>query len=278
MKKLLAILVALMCIFSVAFVACKDSGNGSGNGDPVGGEENGGEENGGEDPDHECDYDTDWSQDSQYHWHASLCSEHPDEKFELAEHTYVNGKCNVCNQADPNYMPEPADTIPSSSLTGFYDVGDKVPRISFDTFNSQYTAGSYDTANAEGKVLIINFWYKSCGVCIDEMPDIEELNKTYGDDIVVVALHKDNFELPIGQSTINSQGWSSYKTIFGKDIGDAVFKTCGFAGNSEYPITLVVGKDGTIIYKHFGNIISFNMETFARTNMLAPHIEAELAK
>lgn len=275
MKKLLAFILSLVCVFAVAFtVACKeDSGDetGGANNGQTGGDTNGNEEdetpgtpNGDEDANHECNYATTWSYDRTSHYHASTCAQHPDNKQDVESHNFatLEGACTVCG------MPAPSKFM----------VGDKLPDFTVETFNSSYTDGTFSTADARGKILVINFWYISCGVCIDEMPDIEALNKTYEDDIVVLALHKDNSERSGAQAFINSKGWSSHKTIFGKELdGDLLYKKC-VTNFNDYPVTIVLDQNGVIIKIQHGNIISFDMETAKSTNLLTPVIDAALGR
>ena len=342
MKKFIAFIVALICVFAMPFSACKFldfdlnfddlfadmSGGGEEDGgntdpeNPSGGEEdggntdpenpnggdnnggntepenpNGGDNNGGntdpenpnggdnnnggntepenpnggddkkeEEKPHECTYDySAWSSDNTHHWHASTCHEHPDGKIDYDSHNFINNRCIVCNKIK---LDDSVDYV-------------KLPNFTVETYNSSYKKGTFSSADALGKVLIINFWYTTCGVCNDEMPDVEKLNETYGDDIVVLAIHKDNGEQIVAQSHINALGWSNYKTIFGKDYKangvDAIAKMCGIAG-SDYPVTVVVDRQGYIIYTQMGNFMYFDMETFQYTNLLAPYIEAALAR
>lgn len=40
-----------------------------------------------------------------------------------------------------------------------------------------------------GKVLILDFWATYCAPCIKGIPHLRELNKKYGEDLVVIGLH-----------------------------------------------------------------------------------------
>lgn len=57
----------------------------------------------------------DWKSDATYHWKECECGEIADK----AEHTYENGKCTVCNAADPNYSTatEQKDTTKPADVT-----------------------------------------------------------------------------------------------------------------------------------------------------------------
>lgn len=41
----------------------------------------------------------------------------------------------------------------------------------------------------QGKVVILDFWATYCPPCIEEIPHLMELKKTYGDDLVLIGLH-----------------------------------------------------------------------------------------
>src|SRR5271154_3010614 len=54
-----------------------------------------------------------------------------------------------------------------------------------------------DTVTLEslrGKVVLLNFWTKTCGPCLEEMPDLAELTKILRDrtDVVVVTVSVDD--------------------------------------------------------------------------------------
>ena len=40
-----------------------------------------------------------------------------------------------------------------------------------------------------GKVVILDFWATYCPPCIEEIPHLMELKRTYGDDLVLIGLH-----------------------------------------------------------------------------------------
>jgi thiol-disulfide isomerase/thioredoxin len=41
----------------------------------------------------------------------------------------------------------------------------------------------------QGKVVILDFWATYCPPCIEEIPHLMELKRTYGDDLVLIGLH-----------------------------------------------------------------------------------------
>jgi peroxiredoxin len=54
--------------------------------------------------------------------------------------------------------------------------------------------GSVSLESMRGKVVVLNFWSKTCGPCLEEMPDLAELAKIVRDrsDVVVLAVSIDD--------------------------------------------------------------------------------------
>lgn len=52
-------------------------------------------------PDHTHSYAATWKKDSANHWHECACGNRKD----VAPHSFVDGKCTICGEADPNYKP-----------------------------------------------------------------------------------------------------------------------------------------------------------------------------
>lgn len=278
MKKFLALILSLLCVFALAFTACEDlninlninGGTGDTN-DSIENNQSGTNDDaddgtGDEDTtEHTCVYNLgSWANDSQNHWHASLCSEHPDNKRDEAPHNYVNGKCTVCKRAE------------------LYRVGDKLPDFEVETYESSYKEGTFSSADARGKVLVINFWYVNCGICVDEMPEIEEVKNKFGDDVVVLGLHIADSDQPYAQSYIDSTAsahnktpWSNYEIIFGKDLDSRLFNICG---GTACPYTVILNGEGVITAILNGNMFPFDLNTFETGDMLTPAIEEAMSK
>ena len=248
MKKLLALLVALICVFAIAFTACSDNNektdkegenkeqtdgdkkdeNKKEDDDPDTGEESG---------EHKCKYEAGWTFDESTHWHASACTKHPKKISEEAPHefTSLTGTCSVCNASTPS----------------LFSKGEKVPYFSFSTYAN--STATYSTESAKGKVLVVNFWYTGCAPCEEEMPTFGDLCKQYGDDIVIVALHEDSDKKSGAEQCIKSNGWSDYDITFGLDKSNIIFKKLG--GTFFYPVTVVIDGEGIIVEVIDGKVI-----------------------
>ena len=161
-----------------------------------------------------------------------------------------------------------------------YVVGDKIMDFTVDTFESAYKGETFSSNDALGKVFVLNFWFASCGPCVEELPYFEQVKEEYGDRIVMVAIHANNDEVGRAQFFIdaedaknNKTSWSDWQIIFGRDrsfedMRDEIFTRCG--GKASYPITLVVNAEGIITFVRQGAIINSGKDD------LRPAIEAAL--
>lgn len=148
--------------------------------------------------------------------------------------------------------------------TIIYSVGDFLPDLTVKTYESSYKEGEITMSSTLGKVLVLNFWYVQCTPCVAELPFIEEVNKEFGDDVVVVALHANDEDQVNAQAFINAKGWSNWKTVFAKDVGanigtNDIFTMLG--GKGAYPITIVVNTEGIISFAKMGSITHNELTT-----------------
>ncbi len=96
-------------------------------------------------------------------------------------------------------------------------------------------------ADHRGKVIVLNFWMRSCQACVEEMPSLIELARILSDDerIMVVGLSTD-------------KGWPVVADLFPPrmhmkvlfDPNSAVVK--GLFGTQLYPETWIIDGDGII--------------------------------
>ncbi len=96
-----------------------------------------------------------------------------------------------------------------------------------------------------GKVVLLNFWSKTCGPCLEEMPDLAELTKVLRDrpDVAVIAVSVDEGPddvRPTLQTVLREE--PPFRVLFDPD-SDVVG---GKFGTHLYPETWLVDKRGVI--------------------------------
>ena len=63
---------------------------------------------------------------------------------------------------------------------------DLVPDLTFKDFNGN----DVSLRDFQGKPIIVNSWAAWCPFCIDELPDFAEVQKEFGDEIVIIAIDR----------------------------------------------------------------------------------------
>jgi peroxiredoxin len=107
------------------------------------------------------------------------------------------------------------------------------------------TGKTVSLSSQRGKVVLLNFWSKSCGPCLEEMPSLAELTQILHDrsDVVVLAVSIDD-----GPDDVNPtlktvlKGPPPFQVLFDPD-GDIVTKRFG---THLYPETWLIDKKGVI--------------------------------
>ena len=88
-------------------------------------------------------------------------------------------------------------------IVGNVKVGDMCPDFTVNTFvtsSDGFALGGepFNLAQSRGKVVIINFWATYCAPCKAEIPEFEEIQKTYQEDVIVITLD--------GETSFTAQG------------------------------------------------------------------------
>ena len=122
----------------------------------------------------------------------------------------------------------------------------------------------------EGKVTLINFWMKTCGPCISEIPGMNKLKDEFGTEMVnFLAIGRCNHE--DGVAFLQKYPFHFDQVDNGQPLIEDVFKF-GWG----YPVTMLVNKKGQIVSSFNGGVMGDSGQIVH--DKLKPMIEAELAK
>ena len=132
----------------------------------------------------------------------------------------------------------------------------------------------YMLSRLEGKVVLINFWATWCGPCRMEIPELNEMHKSYhekGLEILGISVSDNKKQL----KNFAKSFAVDYPLLYGgtREM-NKVMKDYG--GVSAVPSSFLVGKNGAIVWSYPGAILkNYDPQTFAT---LVYEIEKELKK
>lgn len=130
------------------------------------------------------------------------------------------------------------------------------------TLDNGATATSADYA---GDVLVVNFWYATCGPCIIEAPRLEQAAQTFeGQDVAFLGIN--TYDQPATSLSFARDNGVSYPSLIA--VGDAELKLA-FADKTPInatPTTLVLDREGRVAARVIGELPEASiLEAMVRT-------------
>jgi cytochrome c biogenesis protein CcmG/thiol:disulfide interchange protein DsbE len=115
------------------------------------------------------------------------------------------------------------------------------PALTFETLDGE---GEIRLADYRGQAVVLNFWASWCGPCKDEAPLLEEAWQRYRDEgLVVLGIDAQDFRTD-AQRFVDRYGLT-YPMAF-----DGHGASLGRFGNTGFPETWFVGRDGRLVGEH----------------------------
>ena len=130
------------------------------------------------------------------------------------------------------------------------EVGDICRGMDLEVYNG---GGVFNAQDQLGRVTVINFWGTWCGPCIAELPYFDEVAEDYGGRVTVVAVHSD-YKADTAAAWI-AEHYPDSSIVFAQDPvgGNSTYYTA-LGGEGDFPMTLIVGRDGVITFKKRGSV------------------------
>ena len=123
-----------------------------------------------------------------------------------------------------------------------------------------------------GKVTVINFWYTSCGPCVQELPHFNQIASEYSGQINVFTVHRYDDDLMDGDAIayVNTN-YPDSEMIFLEDLEnpvDGYYYAHG--GMGTYPMTLVLDSNGIIVRKFVAKVSYDDLKAAVDTALARP--------
>lgn len=86
------------------------------------------------------------------------------------------------------FPPVPSSQPPAPSAAGVMRGGQPAPVFSAVTLDGS----SFDLVSNRGRVVVLDFWRRTCGPCLKAMPKLASIRQSYGEDkLVILGLNTD---------------------------------------------------------------------------------------
>ena len=147
--------------------------------------------------------------------------------------------------------PETTETDHPTKPPVGTSVGNTCPAISLDIVGSNEKINVQEN-NAEGRVVVLNFWFTACRPCLAELPYFYQVATDYADRIKVVAVHIEQPYVDVTDFIANASGhpeWNDGTMLIGWDTGmycQQLFQI------QACPTTIVINAEGVITDKFIG--------------------------
>ena len=119
-------------------------------------------------------------------------------------------------------------------------IGKKAPDFTLQTL----TGERFNLAEQQGRPVFLNFWATWCSPCLAEMPDMQKLQQTLGDSILIVGI--DDEPADTVREFVQDHG---YTWTFVLDPDNEVARTYNV---SDIPTSVFIDAKGVIVRKFVG--------------------------
>ncbi len=132
-------------------------------------------------------------------------------------------------------------------------VGKTCPNISLDIVGSNEKF-DVQKETSEGRVVVLNFWFTTCGPCLEELPYFYQMATAYSDKVSVAAVHINLPNVNVTDFIANDSGhpeWNDGTMTIAWDTGSYctnLFKI------QACPVTVVIDADGVITDYFIGSL------------------------
>ena len=126
------------------------------------------------------------------------------------------------------------------------------------------------SADFDGGVLVVNFWYAACGPCIVEAPRLEEAYAAF-DGQQVAFLGVNTYDQAETAASFARDNGVSYPSVIDVNTGDVKLAFADKTPINATPTTLVLDAEGRVAARIIGELTEASiLETLVRDTLAEP--------
>jgi peroxiredoxin len=108
--------------------------------------------------------------------------------------------------------------------------------------------GTIRLADFRGKTVVLNFWASWCVPCLEEMPELESFHQNHrSGDVVIIGVN-------VGETPQTARAFAHKVGVTFPIALDADTSVATRYGMRGLPMTIIVGPEGFIRWKHLGQV------------------------
>ena len=152
---------------------------------------------------------------------------------------------------DPKQPAQTTTATSTAATTTGTDIGSTMPAYSATSLDGS----KFDLAAKRNKVVLLNLWATWCGPCRYEIPELQSLHAKFepkGFEVIGVSVDESGVE-PVKQFV--NEFKMTYPVVL-----DPEGKLATIFGTSVLPTTVLLDRNGRIVWKRYGQIMPGDTE------------------
>jgi len=150
----------------------------------------------------------------------------------------VLGGCSFLPQTSQETSKDPqSQLLPTVTIASDFEVGEPAPPFTTQTI----TGNPFNSSEYYGQTaIVLDFWAGWCQFCLSEMPELEKIHQSLGEEVLVVGIHRTETEFKeVGVGFAQELG-ATYLLV--QDDG----RLYQAANGIGMPVAVFIDKDGIV--------------------------------
>lgn len=131
-------------------------------------------------------------------------------------------------------------SLPSAQVSGNFVKGRVAPDVSL----SDFEGNTHNLADYRGKAVVLDYWASWCPPCRAEMPVLQDAHERYGDELVIIGVHRTDTESKSAGERFASSVGVTYLLVLDPD--DSLYRAATAASFAGMPVAVFIDREGVV--------------------------------